>query len=166
MLLQKKILKTLAGLAVLTVLLQTVSCGFILYPERRGRTSGYIDPGVAILDAILFIPGILPGVVAFAVDFTTGCIYTSERRFSAELLNGEQDPGLLDQAILQLDIPALEHVLSEKAGKPVMLDPAGIRVLRVNDRETISRYFHTDGTVLMSGVPSRADQSRHARIRG
>lgn len=162
MILQKKNLNAVVALALLVLLAQTVSCGFILYPERRGRTSGYIDPGVAILDAILFIPGILPGVVAFAVDFTTGCIYTSERRFSTEALGEDQDSRLLDQAILQLDIPALERVLSEKAGKTIVLDPGRIRVLRVNDPETIARYFYTDGTVLMS----RDGKPHHARIRG
>ena len=59
---------------------QLLGCGWMLYPERRGQTNGPIDPGVAILDAILLIPFIIPGVIAFAVDFTTGAIYYPSRR--------------------------------------------------------------------------------------
>lgn len=51
-------------------------CGTIFYPERRGN-SAHLDAGVAILDGIGVLFFILPGVIAYAVDFTTGCIYLS-----------------------------------------------------------------------------------------
>lgn len=50
-------------------------CGTILYPDRRGQTGGRIDIGVALLDAIGLLFFIIPGVIAFAVDFSTGAIY-------------------------------------------------------------------------------------------
>lgn len=55
----------------------STSCAYILHPERRnsGRTSGRIDTVPLILDILWFIPGIIPGVVALIVDFTTGAIY-------------------------------------------------------------------------------------------
>lgn len=52
------------------------SCGTILYPERRGRVSGRIDPAVVVMDGMLCLLFILPGVIAFAVDFGSGAIYT------------------------------------------------------------------------------------------
>lgn len=51
------------------------SCGTLMYPERRGSKGVKIDPHVAILDALGLLLFIIPGVIAFAVDFTTGCIY-------------------------------------------------------------------------------------------
>lgn len=51
------------------------SCGTLMYPERRGSKGPKIDPHVAILDALGLLLFIIPGVIAFAVDFTTGCIY-------------------------------------------------------------------------------------------
>jgi hypothetical protein len=47
-----------------------------LYPERRNQPAGgRIDVGVALLDGFWLLVGIIPGVIAFAVDFSTGAIY-------------------------------------------------------------------------------------------
>jgi len=52
-------------------------CGTILYPERRNQaTVGLaLDLTVIILDGILCLLFVVPGVVAFGVDFATGAIY-------------------------------------------------------------------------------------------
>jgi len=63
--------------AVLT--LQLMGCGTLMYPERRGQRGGSLDAGVAILDGIGLLFGIIPGVIAFAVDFSNGTIYLPER---------------------------------------------------------------------------------------
>lgn len=62
---------------VVSLFTLSASCAYILHPERRssGRTSGRIDTMPLILDILWFIPGIIPGVVALVVDFTTGAIY-------------------------------------------------------------------------------------------
>jgi hypothetical protein len=52
-----------------------ISCGTILHPERKGQTSGRIDPAIAVLDAVGLLFFIIPGVIAFAVDFSNGTIY-------------------------------------------------------------------------------------------
>jgi hypothetical protein len=69
-------LRRLGGVSLLTI--ATSGCATILYPERRGNRRGRIDVGPLILDILWFIPGIIPGVIALAVDFGTGAIYTSE----------------------------------------------------------------------------------------
>jgi hypothetical protein len=61
-------------LLIFSILLLT-SCGTLMYPERRNSKGVKIDPHVAILDALGLLLFIIPGVIAFAVDFTTGCIY-------------------------------------------------------------------------------------------
>ncbi len=63
------------ALILLTVLGLQMSCGTLFYPERRGQTSGRIDGGVAVMDGLLFLLFIIPGVVALVVDFGNGTIY-------------------------------------------------------------------------------------------
>lgn len=50
-------------------------CGYLLYPERNGRTGGRIDTVVLVVDLLWLLPGLVPGIVCLAVDFTTGCVY-------------------------------------------------------------------------------------------
>ncbi len=67
--------KLLIAITLVSLLVQIAGCGFILYPERRGQTGGRIDVGVAVLDGIGLLFFLVPGIIAFAVDFSTGCIY-------------------------------------------------------------------------------------------
>ena len=57
------------------LIIELAGCGTILYPERKGQKGGRIDPGIAVLDGLGLLFFIIPGVIAFAVDFTTGAIY-------------------------------------------------------------------------------------------
>ena len=125
-------LKALASILLSTTLVtQLAACGTVFYPERRGQISGEIDPGVAILNGIGLLFYVVPGLIAFAVDFTTGAIYfpderytlTPERLDQAVDANGEVDPlklkAILQQDLnvdlpleqaLQLQQPPLEHL--------------------------------------------------------
>lgn len=52
------------------------SCAYLLYPERRGsRNSGVIDTVPLIIDIVWFLPGLIPGIICLAVDFSSGAIY-------------------------------------------------------------------------------------------
>ncbi len=62
-------------LILLLALLSLSACGFLIYPERRGQTGGKLDATVVLLDAAGLIFGVIPGVVAFAVDIASGAIY-------------------------------------------------------------------------------------------
>lgn len=64
-----RLLASLTSLALLT------SCARILYPERVGNKSGSLDTIPLVVDILLFLPGIIPGVIALVIDFTTGAIY-------------------------------------------------------------------------------------------
>ena len=66
--------RILGGLLTAALTLQLSACGSLFFPERRGQIDGRIDYLVAGLDAIGLLL-IIPGVIAFAVDFTTGAIY-------------------------------------------------------------------------------------------
>ncbi len=75
---------------VITTLIATLTvsaCGYIMYPERRGQTGGQIDPGIVLLDGIGLIFFLIPGVVAFAVDFTSGTIYLPPGQSHSDILS-------------------------------------------------------------------------------
>lgn len=77
----KKLMKSRFLIAVVLIFmtLSTVNCGFLLYPERRGNMPNDIDGTVLVMDCLWLIAGVVPGVVALVVDFTTGSIYFSGR---------------------------------------------------------------------------------------
>lgn len=68
-------LKTLAVALIFSLTISLAGCGTIIYPERRGQTGGRIDPAIAILDGVGLIVFLIPGLIAFAIDFATGAIY-------------------------------------------------------------------------------------------
>ena len=121
-------LKALASILLSTTLVTQLSaCGTVFYPERRGQIGGEIDPGVAILNSIGLLFYVIPGLIAFAVDFTTGAIYfpderytlTPERLQEAVDARGEVDPLTL-KAILQqdlhIDLPLEQAMLMGRPG--------------------------------------------------
>ncbi|MFN3911446.1 hypothetical protein [Hyphomonas sp.] len=65
----------LAGTGLTLAAASLGACGTIMYPERKGQVDGRIDPTVAILDGIGLLLFLVPGVIAFAVDFSNGTIY-------------------------------------------------------------------------------------------
>ncbi len=50
-------------------------CGTLLYPERRGQPAGRLDWGIVLLNGLGLLFFFIPGVIAFAVDFSNGTIY-------------------------------------------------------------------------------------------
>ena len=73
----KKPARALSLLVCAAIGLQLGGCGTILYPERRGTTGGRVDGGVAVMDCLWLLAGIVPGVVFLIVDFSNGAIYTN-----------------------------------------------------------------------------------------
>lgn len=71
----KKLMKGLNGLISIALIFQLMGCGTIMYPERKGQKSGKIDAGVAVLDGIGLLFFLIPGIIAYAVDFSNGTIY-------------------------------------------------------------------------------------------
>ena len=132
----------LALLLVPALLLQT-ACGTILYPDRRGQKGARIDPGVAVLDGIGLLFFIIPGVIAFAVDFGNGCIYysPSDKRASA----GDT----LEKVRVDLGKGAheIERAVKEKTGASIKLDDPSMEVLELNSVEDLPARFAAARTV-------------------
>jgi len=74
-------MKTIKGkILILALIISLSGCGTLLYPERMGqRHSNQVDIKVAVLDGIGLLFFIVPGVIAFAVDYSQGTIYLPPR---------------------------------------------------------------------------------------
>ena len=112
--------KSLATAITGGLLMQLSACGTILYPERKGQVSGRLDPGVVIADAIGLLFFIVPGVIAFAVDFSNGTIYLPGTSASLEnpdnMTTVKVDGELSDEKI--------EQVILENTGQTVRMEDA------------------------------------------
>ncbi len=113
----------LTGLALGLSITALVGCGTVFHPERKGQMSGRIDPVVAVANGVGLLFFIVPGVVAYAVDFSNGTIYLPSGHNAAGV-----DAMPLDEG---MDVASLEGLLSEKSGKPVSLDSERLRVEEV-----------------------------------
>ncbi len=63
------------GILVATLLTQLTACGTLFYPDRRGQIEGKIDPVIVALDAVGILFYVIPGLIAFGIDFASGAIY-------------------------------------------------------------------------------------------
>lgn len=110
--------RTLGALLAASLLVQLAGCGTLLYPERRGQLNGQIDPAVAALNGVGILFFVVPGLIAFAIDFTTGAIYLPEGRYSLA-------PERLQEALGadgQVDHARLRDLLREDLARDLPLD--------------------------------------------
>lgn len=132
--------KKIISFAICLVLVfQLTSCGTILYPERRGQDKhqsvNKVDMAVFAMDFGLCLLGLLPGVIAFAVDFSSGCIYLPENQASLEDI-GEMkhwrvvnvDPDTLNQA-------TIERIIQEHTGKSIHLNSPDLLMFKPDNRD-------------------------------
>ncbi len=125
---------------IITVLLvfQLTGCGTLLYPDRRGQVTGHLDAGIVILDAVGLLFFIIPGVIAFAVDFSNGCIYLPARpgivQHSTELKQIKFDPK-------HTSLAQIEKMIKDQTGYTVHLAQGDIRISRLKSKEDMMMHF-------------------------
>ena len=135
----------IAGLAAGSTALLS-GCGTILYPDRAyQKERGQLDPAIIILDGIGLFFFIIPGLVAFAVDFTTGAIY-----FPTDHEPGERERTLFDQydAEARLDREEIERAVMLKTGKAIDLYKDEVRITEL---ESLDRFWLAHA--VLSGQP-------------
>lgn len=111
-----------------------VGCGTILHPERRGQPAGTLDPGVVLLDGLGLLLFFIPGVIAFAVDFSTGAIYLPEGqdvRLSA--INRRRQFQTISMDPHRLSRPEIAHAVSQHLGQPVRLEEEKYRTAKLRN---------------------------------
>lgn len=118
-----KLLIRLCAAAAITGL---VGCGAVLYPERAGQPKGRIDPAVAILDGIGVLLFIIPGLIAFAVDFHQGTIYLPPGEAATNRWRPVPVTGPLTRDVI-------EAAVSAQIGSPVWLEGPDVRAYRLHD---------------------------------
>lgn len=103
------------GTALLT---QLAACGTLFFPDRRGQIDGKIDPAIVALDAIGLLFYVIPGLIAFGIDFTTGAVYLPDGQYTLA-------PQALREAIGedgQIDKERLKTVFQRELGRDLPLD--------------------------------------------
>jgi hypothetical protein len=109
----------IGGVMVAALLTQLTACGSIFYPERRGQIDGKIDPAIAVLDAVGLLFYVIPGLIAFGVDFATGAIYFPHGQ------SAQVDPQKLQPAINadgSVDNSKLQAILETELGRTLPLN--------------------------------------------
>jgi len=122
-----KFTKVIAASLTLALIAQLTGCGYLLYPERKGQTGGQIDPAVAIMDGLGLLLMVVPGVIAFAVDFTNGTIYLPHGKRS-RLSQAEMDQVIQDD---QVNKEALVELLKDKQLVDKDLNAAAVQINQV-----------------------------------
>ena len=130
-----KLAKTFYALICFALIVQLSGCGTIFYPSRRGQRGGRIDAGVAVLDGVGLLFFIIPGVIAFAVDFADGTIYLpGSSRSSLGLSNMRYvkfDAGNIDNN-------KLENIIKKETGRDIKLSQAEVSKLRSKEEMQIN----------------------------
>ena len=130
-----KILNVLKALTCFVLIVQLSGCGTILYPDRRGQRGGRIDAGVAVMDGIGLLLFVIPGIIAFAVDFSTGAIYlpgTPRSSLDVKKLKAVKfDPNNWSNE-------SLEKIIKKETGFDVKLNRADIKVVRLISKDDMN----------------------------
>ena len=134
----KRLGKTLYGLVCAVLIVQLAGCGTLMYPERRGQKSGRIDIGVAVLDGIGLLFFLIPGVIAYAVDFSNGTIYLpGTARGSLDLKDIKQvkfDPKHSTNA-------TIERIIKEETGYAVKLNQDNMKISKLGSIDDMLTRF-------------------------
>lgn len=133
----KKLVKTLYVLVCAVLIVQLAGCGTLMYPERKGQKSGRIDAGVAILDGIGLLFFLIPGIIAYAVDFNNGTIY---------LPGTARGPSGQDIKQVKFDarnhtIATIEKIIKEETGYTVKLGQDDMQISRLKSIDDMMTRF-------------------------
>ena len=118
---------------------QLMGCGTLMYPERRGQRGGHLDVGVTVLDAIGLLFFIIPGVIAFCVDFSNGTIYLPEHRVLSSL-------NIKDFKVVKFDpnhysLASIEKIIKNETGYTVKLDQKNVRISKLKSLNEMMVQF-------------------------
>ncbi len=119
---------------ICVLVFQLSGCGTLLYPERRQQKSGRLDAGVVILDAVGLLFFILPGIIAFAVDFSTGCIYVPAENPKTSFREIKFDPKHTTMA-------QIERTIKDQTGHTLKLTQSDMRVIKLSSKKEMVQMF-------------------------
>ena len=130
----KGIIKVLSVIIMMVLITQIAGCGTIMYPERRGqKIHGDVDTRIAVLDAVGLLFFIIPGLIAFGVDFYTGAIYLrpGEQQVWGQT-QSKQEFAVIRVDPNQIDQKMIEKIISDHIGQTISLDDHRMQILTFN----------------------------------
>ncbi len=134
----KKSMNTLDVLVCAVLIVQLMGCGTLMYPERKGQKAGRIDAGVALLDGLGLLLFLIPGVIAFAVDFNNGTIYLpGTSRSSLDIKNIKQvkfDPK-------HSSLASIEKIIKRETGYEVKLYQNNMKISKLKSIDDMMVQF-------------------------
>jgi hypothetical protein len=137
----KRSTKILTVMVSLALVFQLVACGTLIHPERMGQTGGNIDVEIAILDGIGLLFFIIPGLIAYAVDFHNGTIYLPGTSTSSLDM-----PGIEDTKQVKFDpghdaMATVERIIKEETGHDVELYRDRLEVSELRSIDDMMAHF-------------------------
>ena len=111
--------RVIGGVLAVSLFTQLAACGTLFYPDRRGQIDGKIDPAIAALNAVGLLFYVIPGLIAFGIDFATGAIYLPGGK------TAQVDPHTLNKAIAadgKVDKVRLQAILESELGQRLPLN--------------------------------------------
>jgi len=123
------------------VALLTLSCGTILYPERHGQVSGRVDPGVVVMDGVCLFFFLIPGIIAFAVDFSTGAIYYPPGQARGNAGDTREKPVVFHVDPDSLTREGLAKIVLGHTGKGIDLSDTSLQLYEVERPERLASLF-------------------------
>ena len=111
--------RIIGSVVALSLVTQLTACGTLFFPDRRGQIEGKIDPVVAGLNAVGILFYVIPGLIAFGIDFATGAIYYPPGQ------TAQVDPAKLKDAVNadgSVDNLKLQAILESELGQRLPLD--------------------------------------------
>ena len=135
--------RCLTWLVAVIFLLQVVGCGTMIYPERRGQQAGRIDVGIAVLDGLGLLLFLIPGVIAFAVDFSTGAIYlpSGKSRRAQDLQHG--DMVVINVKPEKLNMAKVDEILVQHTGEELRLHSDTVQIYEADTNVNIMEQLRT-----------------------
>jgi hypothetical protein len=138
-----------AGLTAATASMLT-SCGTIIYPERRNvkEHSGQLDFIVVGMDGVGLLFFLIPGIIAFVVDFGTGAIYLPK-----DYKKGKRERTIFDEIDEQVDVSRpftvrvsrpftvrdVEQLIASHTGRSIQLTREMIRTTPIEHLDRCAR---------------------------
>ena len=120
---------------MMTLVVQLTACGTLMYPERRGQKSGEIDVKIAVFDGLGLLFGIIPGVVAYVVDFSTGAIYLPAGKRNVVMLD-ERDVTVIRVNPELLSNPeTVKAIVAREMELPSTIDWSRLETTRVEPEQ-------------------------------
>ena len=135
----------LTGASATLLAASLTGCGTLLYPERKGQGRGRLDPSIVMLDGIGLLLFLIPGIIAFAVDFGNDTIYLPGRRADASDL-------IEEKKVAELTKPELDRIWQKHYGENAPFELSQVE----------RKYLHT-GTDVASVLTASA-QNNYAPV--